>query len=167
MIFRVTQKLSRKIKAGPLAKRPAHENPYADWSARVFVANRVQYILLSNTASLFSAVMHGRGITDGQVFATRAMECIHETMAREGLELLYLNFIANTAESPIFAKSLNCSVTGSLNEFQWHAQDSLAGDGLSPIETSAALNSIPCSPLSTPDYPSFASPKEAIRFLMA
>ena len=109
--------------------------------------------------------MHGRGITDGQTFAIRAMESIREAMAREGLELVYLNFVADATVAPTFAKSLNRSVTGSLNEFQWHAQDSLAGDGLSPMETAAVLNDIPCSPLSTPDCPGFAKPKEAIRFL--
>ena len=37
---------------------------FADWSAHLFTAERTQYILISNTASLYSMVMFGRGITD-------------------------------------------------------------------------------------------------------
>jgi hypothetical protein len=60
MIFRVSQKLNTKIKAGKLDEMPLDENPYADWSAHLFMAGRVQYIILTNTASLYSCVMQGR-----------------------------------------------------------------------------------------------------------
>ncbi|HTU92349.1 MAG TPA: hypothetical protein VMF69_19865 [Gemmataceae bacterium] len=32
--------------------QPLDENPFADWSAALFVAGRAQYILLSNTKRL-------------------------------------------------------------------------------------------------------------------
>ena len=47
MIFRVSHKVNAKIKAGVLRALPLHENPFADWSAHLFVAGRTQYILLS------------------------------------------------------------------------------------------------------------------------
>jgi hypothetical protein len=40
MIFRLSQKLNAKIKAGVLRALPLHENPLADWSAHLFVAGR-------------------------------------------------------------------------------------------------------------------------------
>jgi len=43
---------STKIKAGTLKTQPLDENPFADWSAALFVAGRAQYILLSNTKRL-------------------------------------------------------------------------------------------------------------------
>ena len=43
MIFRLSQKLNTKIKAGALRALPLHENPFADWSAHLFVAGRTQY----------------------------------------------------------------------------------------------------------------------------
>src|SRR5437763_13950728 len=49
MIFRPTQKLSAKIKAGTLNTLPLDENPFADWSAHLFLAARTQYILVTNT----------------------------------------------------------------------------------------------------------------------
>ncbi len=59
MIIRLSQKLCTKIKAGKLKEMPLDENPYADWSANLFVVDRTQYIILSNTASLYSCVMYG------------------------------------------------------------------------------------------------------------
>ena len=63
MIFRLSQRLNAKVKAGVLRALPLHENPLADWSAHLFVAGRAQYLLLSNTASLYSTVMYGKGVT--------------------------------------------------------------------------------------------------------
>ena len=54
MIIRLSQKLCTKIKAGKLKEIPLDENPYADWSANLFVVDRTQYIILSNTASLYA-----------------------------------------------------------------------------------------------------------------
>lgn len=53
MIFRRSQTLNGKIKAGTLPALPLHENPFADWSAALYVAGRTQYILLCNTKSLY------------------------------------------------------------------------------------------------------------------
>jgi hypothetical protein len=59
MIFRLSQKLNAKVKAGALGTLPLHENPFADWSAHLFVAGRTQYLLLRNTKSLYSTVSEG------------------------------------------------------------------------------------------------------------
>jgi hypothetical protein len=48
MIFRLSQKLAKKLKEGTLPPLPLDENPYADWSAHLFTADRTQYILLTN-----------------------------------------------------------------------------------------------------------------------
>ncbi|QDT48902.1 hypothetical protein Pan258_29490 [Symmachiella dynata] len=42
MIIRLSQKLAKKIKADPLVTVPLDENPYADWSAHLFTADRTQ-----------------------------------------------------------------------------------------------------------------------------
>ena len=55
MLFRITQKLNKKIDAGPLPTVPLDESPWGDWSARLFTADRTQYIMLTNTTSLYSA----------------------------------------------------------------------------------------------------------------
>ena len=48
--------LNTKVKAGALEASPLHENPLLDWSAHSFLRNRRQFILVSNTKSMLSAV---------------------------------------------------------------------------------------------------------------
>lgn len=46
MIFRLSRKLAAKLKEGSLPSLPLDENPYADWSAHLFTADRTQYIII-------------------------------------------------------------------------------------------------------------------------
>ncbi|HMF11239.1 MAG TPA: hypothetical protein VKE94_03005, partial [Gemmataceae bacterium] len=96
MIFRLSQKLNTKIKAGALRALPLHENPLADWSAHLFVAGRTQYLLLSNTKSLYSTVMYGRGITTDSHFIERALGGIREFMEADGQAFVYRRLIVPT-----------------------------------------------------------------------
>ncbi|MCL4195363.1 MAG: hypothetical protein KJZ87_26730 [Thermoguttaceae bacterium] len=76
MIFRLSRKLAAKLKEGSLPSLPLDENPYADWSAHLFTADRTQYIIISNTKSLYSVVLYGRGITDSS--AERMVEFMYD-----------------------------------------------------------------------------------------
>ena len=71
MILRLSEKLNKKIGAGTLSTLPPDENPYADWSCHLFTADRTQYIIMSNTKSLYSCVIYGAGITDDSRFMQR------------------------------------------------------------------------------------------------
>src|SRR5436853_2679988 len=93
MIFRLSEKLNAKIKAGALRALPLHENPFADWSAHLFVAGRTQYILISNTKSLYSTVLYGKGITNDGQFIDRALGGIREFMEADGQGFAYHRFI--------------------------------------------------------------------------
>ena len=111
MIFRLTQRLNAKIKGGTLSTSPLNENVYADWSARLFTADRAQYILLSHTVSFYSVVMFGRGIAHDGRFIERALANIRESMTDDNLGLIYMNFIAPATGSVRFCKPLNRSVS--------------------------------------------------------
>src|SRR3954462_1746686 len=113
MTFRLSHKLNTKIKAGTLPTLPLEANPFADWSAHLFVADRTQYILLSNTQSLYSVVMYGKGITNHIQFIEHALSGIREFMDAEGQGVACERFIAPASGSVRFAKALNRSVTGS------------------------------------------------------
>jgi hypothetical protein len=80
VIFRLSQKLNAKIKVGPLVALPLDVNPLLDWSAHLFLADRTQYILLSNTKSLYSTILPGKGITTDRDFTERALNSIRKTM---------------------------------------------------------------------------------------
>jgi hypothetical protein len=147
MIFRLSQKLNTKIKAGALKSLPLDENPFTDWSAHLFVADRSQYILLSNTKSLYSTVMHGKGITNDSNFIERALSNIREFMEDDGQELVYRRFIAPASGTVRFAKALNRSVTGSMNDMTKHAAYWLAAGDISPFEIGTRLHEIPMAAL--------------------
>ena len=116
MIFRFSQKLNTKIKARTTKVLPLDTNPYADWSAHLFTADRTQYILVSNTKSLYSTVLFGKGITNDGQFIERALGSIREFMQDDGQQFAYHRFVAPASATVSFAKALNRSVTGSMNE---------------------------------------------------
>lgn len=164
MIFRLTQRLSNKIKAGRLAESPLDENPCADWSARLFTADRAQYILLSNTASLYAVVMFGRGVSNDGLFIDRALDAIREFMTDDGLGLIYMNFIAPAGASVRFGKALNRSVTGSMNELEMVAKLYLETSEWSPFDVGRKLNETLLSAIAR-EANGYATPREAFKSL--
>ena len=159
MIFRLSQKLQSKIKAGPLSTKPLAANPYADWSSHVFTADRAQYVLLTNTRSLYSCVLHGRGITDDDAFIKRAFAVIREFMEDDGQSFVYTKFIAPESGVISFAKALDRSVTGSMNDLIQCAKVWLVEQELSPFDVGFKLNDMPMSALQ------YANPREAFKSL--
>ncbi|WDI39867.1 DUF6933 domain-containing protein [Bremerella sp. P1] len=165
MILRLSQKLNTKIKAGKLTEMPLDENPYADWSCHLFTADRTQYIILTNTASLYSCVMYGAGITNDGIFIDRALDTIREFTADDGQQFIYRKFIAPSSETVSFAKALNRSVTGSMND-HIHAAKCMLEDDMAPSEIGYRLNETPMSALVGPDGRKYGYPKEVFKGLV-
>jgi hypothetical protein len=147
MIFRLSERLNTKVKAGTLATVPLDENPFADWSAGLFLVGRSQYILLTNTNSLYSTVLACKGITDEKNFVERALSSLREFMDADGQVGVYERLVAPVSGSVRFAKALNRSVTGSKNDMTKHAAFWLAEGDVSPIEIGSRLKGIPMSAL--------------------
>lgn len=165
MILRLSQKLAKKIKAGKLAEMPLSENPYADWSCHLFTADRTQYIILSNTASMYSCVMYGKGITDDSRFIERALTTIREFMEDDGEQFAYRKHIKSDAESVSFAKALNRSVTGSMNELILSAEMYLVEDDMAPHDVGFKLNGLLLSMLKDGEGRKYGEPKDAFKRL--
>ena len=166
MIFRLSRKLNAKIKAGTLPALPLDENPFADWSAHLFVAGRTQYILLSNTKSLYSTVLCGKGITNESHFIERALSSIRELMEADGQEGVYQRFIAPASPSVRFAKALDRSVTGSMNDLTKHAAFWLAEGDVEPFDIGFRLNDILLSALARSESFPYGKPRDAFRALV-
>jgi len=161
MILRLSQKLNTKINAGKLREMPLDENPFADWSCHLFRADRTQYILLSNTASLYSCVMYGAGITNEFRFIERALSTIREFMQDDEQALIYEKFIAPSSGTVRFAKALNRKVTGSMNELVLAATDSLELNEIPPHDVGFDLNDLLLSAIATKESRRYGRPKEA------
>src|SRR5689334_50538 len=94
MIFRLSQKLNATIKGGTLATLPPDENPFADWSAGLFQAGRLQHILVTSTKSLYSTVLPGKGVTDKAAFVERVSSSIRELLEANGHRGVYERSVA-------------------------------------------------------------------------
>lgn len=165
MNFRLSQKLATKIKAGTLKALPLHENPLADWSAHLFVADRTQYILLTNTKSLYSTVCYAKGITNDGTFIDRALGSIREFMEDDGQAFAYQGLIAPATASIRFAKGFSRSVTGSMNDMIGHAAMWMIERELSPHDVGFKLNNIPFSCLTGADGKGYGRPRKVFQSL--
>ncbi len=165
MILRLSQKLNSKIKAGPLHQAPLDENPYADWSCHLFTADRTQYIILTNTQSLYSCVLYGRGITNDSAFIERALSTIREFMEDDGQSFVYQRFVAPSSGTIQFAKALNRTVTGSITELVKCGKVWLEMEELSLHELGFRLNDVLMSAIGSGKAHSYGKPNEAFKDL--
>lgn len=165
MIFRLSQALNARVKAGPLAALPLHENPLLDWSAHLFPVGRSKFIILSNTASLLSAVVPGTGVTGGPSFRDRAFDGIRACLTALGHEPMTHALLAD--DEPFrFAKALNRSVSGSMNELVKCAEFCMSDGGLTLSEVGDRLNDTLLSALAAGGSHGYGKPVEAFRVLM-
>ncbi len=163
MILRISHKLNAKIKAGTLPSLPPDGNPFADWSAHLFVADRTQYILLSNTKSLYSTVIYARGITDDGRFIERALSSLREFMEDDGQAFVYHCLIAPASATVRFARALDRTVTGCMNELIVQATALLVGDELSPFDVGFRLNEVLLSALAASKATKYGTPRGAFK----
>lgn len=147
MILRLSTKLARKVHVPPPEALPLDDNPYGDWSANVFNVGRRQYILVTNTVSLYSAIMRGAGITTGAELVGKTVELLEEALARDGFRLLFERLVVPSPTEVVLSKALNRSVTGSMNDFVQQARLFLTDRQLSPHDASAQLNRTPMGAL--------------------
>lgn len=153
--MRITAKLGKKIHVAPAKSLTADTNPFADWSARLFTADRTQYILISNTVSLYSMVIYGKGITDDCIFLEQSLNFMGEFLGEDGFEFIFEKWIAPSSILVSFSKALNKSVTGSMNDLVYLAKYHLIEGEKSPWETSLYLNQVPMS------YLKYGNPRDA------
>ncbi len=160
MVFRITLKLAKKIKVGPLDERALSEETLGDWSCHLFTTDRVQYVILSNTASLYSCIMLGRGIADEHCFVDRAISTIIDFATRDGFQIALRQSVTDAAVRTRFAKTLNRSVTGSMNDLVQSAKLLLVDHGLSLHDVCDRLNETPFKSLQDAGGRSYANPRE-------
>ena len=142
MIIRLTQKLGDKIGVRPRQALPRVPNPFADWTARLFTAQRTQYILLANTTSLYSMVFFGRGLTHEGVFLDRALSELRETLVYDGFGCINQRLIVPTTDRVSFSKTDDRRVLGSIGELVFQAQCHLEDPEAAHDAVAARLNGI-------------------------
>lgn len=140
-IFRISAKLGKKIHLGHDQAVSPSPNPLLDWSADLFAANRTQYILITNTASLYSMVMYGKGVTSETRFLGDTIAAMRDVMKADGFLPIFEDAIAPSFYPAALAKRANRSVIGSMNDLIYQARLRLVQGEVSPYDTSFFLNS--------------------------
>ena len=160
MIVRLTEKLGEKIGIKPKTAAALHDNHFADWTGHLFLANRLQLIIFTDTATLYSLLIPGKGIKTGELLLKNACAMMAEIMNADGLQHGYENHIQPCLDEVIYAKTLNRSVTGSMNDLIYQSKMYLAHFDLSLFEIISRLNDNPLS------YLDYNNPRNAMRQLM-
>ena len=93
------------------------------------------------------------------------MSSIRECLDAAGQAAAYQRFIAPASRSVRFAKALNRSVTGSINDMARHAAYWLAAEELAPVEVGSRLNTIPMSALKHEGSP-YGFPRDVFKALV-
>src|SRR5579871_4461617 len=122
--------------------------------------------LLSDTKSLYSTVMYGKGITNGSHFNERALSNIREFIQDDGQEFAYQRFIAPASASVRCAKALDRSVTGSINELIQQAAVWLVEGEVSPFDVGSRLNDILLSTLAHSRSVPYGKPRDVFRAMI-
>lgn len=147
VVLRLSGKLGTKIKIAPKAVLPLHVNPLADWSGHVFTASRTQYLILTNTASLYSAIGYARGMTNESAFIVAALARIRDAMTDDGFEGTYLQCLVPETGTVRFSKAFSRSVTGSVNDMIQCWKFLLDRGEEAPFEVAHRMNDMPMKAL--------------------
>ena len=167
MILRLSQKIGSRLKAGPLKPLPLDKAPVADWTSQLFFFDRLPYILVSNTAALYSTVLYAKGITNDNIFITRLTSALRDFMKADGLAFAYDRFIMPRTGLIRFASTFNRSVTGSMNELISYAKVLLADEETSPFDLGFRLNDLLLSAIASDQSRGYGKPRDAFHALIA
>lgn len=156
MIFRVTQKLAKKIKVVPATSLAPHDNPFLDWTVHLFMVSRWQCIMLTNSKCLYSVVMAGKGVSSKKSLVEQGLKALREYMALDGTGYLFEPHAEPHVDSVTFCKTGDRRVLGSMNDLIHNAKVYLLEMGLPMPLVNMRLNEMPMSVLD------FRNPKEAL-----
>jgi len=147
LTFRLTQKLAKKLKAAPTTALPPHADPLLDWTANLFMVSRWQCILLTNSRSLYSVVLPGKGIPSEKAFVDLGMKALRENMALDGITNIFDAKIAPFLNSINFCKAGDRSVLASMNQLVYQVKCNLIEIGHPLPLVTHRLNRMPMSKL--------------------
>jgi hypothetical protein len=162
MILRLTAKMAQKIGLDPLPALPYDKgsNPLLDWHAHLFTVQRTHYILVTNTASLYSLVMPGRGITTGRQFAQALSDGLQDFLTGQGHHPNAVMTLLSPDMGATFAKITDRRVLGSMNDLIFQSKIRMGEGQQTPFTASYYLNETPMS------YLQYRSPKAVFQELL-
>lgn len=162
MILRLTAKLAQKIGLDPLPALPYDKGmpPLLDWHAHLFTVQRMQYILATNTASLYSLLVPGRGITTDRQFVQALSDSLQAFLSGQGQQPTAAGGLPSPDQDAAFAKITDRHILGSMNDLIFQSKIRMGEGQQTPFTVSYYLNETPMS------YLKYRSPKAAFQELL-
>ena len=158
MILRFTKKLADKLKITP-KECELEVNPFEEWYAHLFIANRVQYIIFTNAYTLYSVIIPGKGILKIRDFIDAAFSSLEEMLKSDGLEM-FMEYITLRTEIVDVCKTNNRGILGSMNDMIFTAKVFITESELSLTEITKRINDTPLS------YINYECPLSALKQLI-
>ena len=142
-----TEKLRNKLHLPDLGSAASPPTLHHCWYAKVFTAQRVQYILTANAACLFSVVIPGRGIADGERYLKEFLRELREHLKALGMEVAYPSLHGVGPLTHGVVGAADRSVVQSVNNLASLATRWLARGASGPREATARVNDMPLTSL--------------------
>lgn len=145
MVFRLTHKLLKAIKAAPSPELEEGENPFVDWAADHFTFRGRRIILVTNCASILTWVYPGRGVNDSDSFIKCSLEAIRICLRENGFQVHWEKIISPSSSEVTFRKVGDRNLTGIMMELVKHAKFYLSDcyDEMTLEEVSKRLSEMP------------------------
>ncbi|OGS34183.1 MAG: hypothetical protein A2293_14025 [Elusimicrobia bacterium RIFOXYB2_FULL_49_7] len=140
MIIRLSKKMAVKIKENSLSQMEPASDPILDWHAHLFTHNRVQYVMVSHSTTLFSIFFHGQGVTDFNAFFKRMTSMLSQVCTDLGIGDFYEKAVAPNTGSVQLAKAQDKKIIGSMNDNINQAKWLLEDGDLSPYDLNFKVN---------------------------
>jgi hypothetical protein len=138
----ISQKIARKIKAEGIGRIPTAEDPFLDWHAHLFTHNRAQFILITNSRSLFCTFFHGAGITDENRFLQSLTDSLKNILHYINLDMIFARRIAPNLDSVRIGAMHDKRIIGSMNEQFFQAKVILDTEDTDPTDLTLKVNGV-------------------------
>ena len=147
IVLRPTLKLAKQLNLAPLPDSAEATNTHCDWCVRPFGVGRIQYLIFTNTASLFSFITRKKGVTNAKTlfdaFATVLEDYLRAT-ERGGI---FGQMIAPAIGECAFTRCRDRSVIGSMNDLVFQSTCLIELADRHPFKLFDDLNSTPMGAL--------------------
>jgi hypothetical protein len=144
MIFRFTEKAKHKLKLPKLNTVKKSDNLLNEWFVNVFYTKqRYKYFITTNAKTLFSVIIHGKGVVDDNVFFKDLFYSLRELLLDNDCEFIYKRFIEPNIYQITLSNTNNRSILASMNDLIINAKVALGCHELSPYDASKYVNKAP------------------------
>jgi hypothetical protein len=110
MIIRLSHSMMKKLGLAVTETLPSAPHPLCDWALHLYRYQRTQYIISTNTTSLSSFILAGRGISNQRSFLNQFVLSLREHHRLLGMAGAYDQILAPCEATTHWSKVGNRSV---------------------------------------------------------